>query len=100
MPQADAMLRIRVPGALKEQARLALDAMGLTFSDAVRLMLVQLISEQRLPFDVKIPNAATQAAIGESEATNLPQYASYDAMMSAIDAEDDFDAESEPDRTI
>ena len=43
-----------------------LDACGLNFSDAIRLFLRQLVAEQGLPFEVKVPNAITRAAMMEA----------------------------------
>jgi antitoxin component of RelBE/YafQ-DinJ toxin-antitoxin module len=41
--------------------------MGLSVSDAIRLLLVRVAAERALPFEVKVPNANTRAAISELE---------------------------------
>ncbi|MDE2089560.1 MAG: type II toxin-antitoxin system RelB/DinJ family antitoxin [Gammaproteobacteria bacterium] len=64
---ADTIVRARIDSATKERAAAALEAMGLSISDAIRLLMVRIAEEQRFPFDVKVPNAATRKAISELE---------------------------------
>lgn len=56
---ADAMVRARINGDVKEEASLVLEAMGLSMSDAIRLLLVRIAKDKALPFEVKVPNATT-----------------------------------------
>lgn len=60
------MLHIRVDDEVKAQATEALEAMGLSVSDAVRLFLRRVVIDQAFPLELKVPNAATQAAMAES----------------------------------
>jgi DNA-damage-inducible protein J len=62
------MLHIRVDDDTKEQATLALTAMGLSMSDAVRLFLRRVVIDQAFPLELKVPNAETRAAMEESRA--------------------------------
>jgi len=62
------MLHVRVEDSIKNQATLALDAMGLSMATAVRLFLHRVVSEQAFPLELKVPNAKTQAAMDESRA--------------------------------
>lgn len=62
---ATKMVHVRVDEKVKAQAERALLAMGLTTSDAVRVFLVRVAAEQALPFEVRVPNATTKAAIRE-----------------------------------
>ncbi len=62
------MIHIRVDEAIKAQAATTLADMGLSVSDAVRMLLVRVAAERALPFDVRVPNAETAAAIQELEA--------------------------------
>jgi DNA-damage-inducible protein J len=62
------MLHIRVDDDTKEQATVALSAMGLTMSDAVRLFLRRVVIDQAFPLELKVPNAETLAAMEESRA--------------------------------
>ena len=61
------MLHVRVDQKIKAQATNALSAMGLSISDAVRVLLTRVAAEKRLPFEIKVPNADTRAAMAETE---------------------------------
>jgi DNA-damage-inducible protein J len=65
---ADSIVKARIDTATKNRATEALEAMGLSISDAIRLMLLRVADEKRLPFDVKVPKKTTQKAIEELEA--------------------------------
>lgn len=60
------MLHVRVPDALKDEAAATLKTIGLTTSEAVRLFLHRVVLEQRLPLDLKVPNAETREAMIEA----------------------------------
>ena len=60
-------VRVRIDTDTKTRAATALRAMGLTVSDAIRLLLVRVADEQRLPFAVRVPNAALATAAEEQE---------------------------------
>lgn len=57
------MVHIRVDQKTKERATKTLAAMGISVSDAVRMLLVRVVAEKALPFDVKVPNATTVKAM-------------------------------------
>ncbi len=65
---ADTIVRSRIDAATKKRAASALSAMGLTISDAIRLLLLRVADEKRLPFDVKVPNAESRRAMGQLRA--------------------------------
>ncbi len=60
---ADTIVRSRIDADTKKRAASALGAMGLTISDAIRLLLLRVADEKRLPFDVKVPNAESRRAM-------------------------------------
>ena len=62
---ANAVVRARIDAETKKRASAALDAMGLSVSDAIRLLMLRIAEEQRLPFAVTVPNATTRKAIEE-----------------------------------
>ena len=64
---ADAVVRARIDSQTKVRATKALEAMGLSVSDAIRLLLVRVAEEKRLPFALYEPNATTAKAIDELE---------------------------------
>jgi DNA-damage-inducible protein J len=85
---ANQLVQIRIDGAIKEEAAAVLAAMGLTVSDAVRLMLTKVAREHALPFDLLIPNADTIAAMKEARAGNLPSVNSIADLKAALNADD------------
>ena len=85
---ANALVQTRIDGKVKDEASAVLAAMGLTVSDAVRLMLTRVAHDKALPFEPLIPNAETVAAMREARAGNLRSYESVDALMADLKAED------------
>ena len=82
---ADAIVRARIDAQTKARATAALEAMGLSISDAIRLLMIRVADEKRLPFAVKVPNAATREAMAELEAGGGKSYASSVEMMKDFD---------------
>lgn len=62
------MLHVRVDDEVKRQAGEALAAMGLSVSDAVRILLKRVANDQAFPLELKVPNAQTRAAMEEARA--------------------------------
>jgi len=60
---ATTMVHVRVDERVKERAAKALSSMGISVSDAVRIMLVRVAAEKALPFEVKVPNKTTVKAM-------------------------------------
>lgn len=85
---ADTYVRARIDAETKERAAIALEAMGLSISDAIRLLMRRIAEEHRLPFDVKIPNATTKKAMAELEAGKGKKFASVDDLMADLHADD------------
>ena len=56
---ATEMVHVRIDKRTKARAAKALAAMGLSVSDAVRVLLTRVAAEKSLPFEVKAPNAST-----------------------------------------
>ena len=88
MTNADTYVRARIDTATKERAADALEAMGLSISDAIRLLMIRVADERRLPFEVKVPNATTRRAIAELEAGKGKRFASVDALVADLHEED------------
>ena len=88
MKTADTYVRARIDTITKERASNALEAMGLSISDAIRLLMVRIAHERRLPFEVKAPNATTRKAIAELEAGKGKSFSSVDALMADLNAHD------------
>lgn len=77
------MLHVRVDSETKQQAADALAAMGLSISDAVRILLKRVVNDQAFPLELKVPNAETRAAM--EEARTLAQAARFDSTTALID---------------
>ena len=79
------MIRARIAPDLKAKAETILGNLGLNASDAIRLFYTQITLSDGLPFDVRIPNAATRKAIRDArEGKNLSHYASTAEMFKKI----------------
>lgn len=85
---ANALVQTRIDGKVKEEAAAVLSAMGLTVSDAVRLMLTRVAHDKAMPFEPLIPNDETIAAMREARAGGLKGFASVDALMADLNADD------------
>jgi DNA-damage-inducible protein J len=85
---ANALVQARIDSEVKEEANAVLAAMGLTISDAVRLMLTRVAREHALPFDPLIPNPKTIEAMNEARRGQLQSFDSVDDLMDDLNAED------------
>jgi len=63
MSTVDSYVRARIDTDTKQRATEALDAMGISVSDAIRLLMIRVADERRLPFEIKAPNKDTQKAM-------------------------------------
>ncbi len=88
MATADTVVRARIDATTKREAAAVLAGMGLSISDAIRLMLAKVAREHTLPFDVR-PNAETIAAMEEARRGSLPSFASVAALMADMDRAED-----------
>jgi DNA-damage-inducible protein J len=88
MSIADTYVRARIDTRTKERAADALEAMGLSVSDAIRLLMLRIADEQRLPFEVKAPNATSRKAMAELEAGRGKKFKSVAALMADLNADD------------
>lgn len=85
--RSTAMVHVRIDEQLKTNAAETLGNMGLSISDAVRIFLKRVVVEKAIPFDVRIPNAETVAAIQELEAGNGARFSSVEALMDDLNAD-------------
>jgi DNA-damage-inducible protein J len=81
-----AVVHVRLEERVKAKAAKALAAMGLSVSDAVRVLLTRVAAEKALPFEVKVPNAKTRAAMAELGRGGLKSYATFAEAMADHDA--------------
>ena len=83
---ANQLVQARINGAIKEEAAAVLAAMGLTLSDAVRLLLTRVAREKALPFAPLIPNTVTIEAMKEARKGDMSRFDSVDALMDELRA--------------
>ena len=85
---ASQLVQTRIDAAIKEEAAAVLAAMGLTVSDAVRLLLTNVAQDKALPFELLIPNATTIEAMKETRKGKLPRFATVSDLMADLHAAD------------
>ncbi|MXP15685.1 type II toxin-antitoxin system RelB/DinJ family antitoxin [Altererythrobacter confluentis] len=83
MPAAE-VVRARIDAALKKNATAVLNKMGLSVSDAIRMLLIRVAEEKALPFDVHIPNRETQNAMLEGRDGKLEQFANSTDLLAGL----------------
>lgn len=91
MPSQSSMLHIRMDNDLKAKATEALAAMGLTASDAVRLLFHRIAVDQAFPLELKVPNAETRAAMDEAReiiAKRRARFTDPDAIFAELDGKE------------
>ena len=88
MPAIESYVSARIDKSTKKRAAVVLDEMGLSISDAIRLLMIRVADEQRLPFGIKVPNKAMLKAITELEDKKVASFVNVDALMADLDADD------------
>lgn len=85
---ANALVQTRINGMVKDEASAVLATMGLTVSDAVRLLLTRVAHDKAMPFEPLRPNAETIAAMKETRRGGGQKLGSIKALMADLDADD------------
>jgi DNA-damage-inducible protein J len=80
----DVLIQTHIDDVVQAKAATVLAAMGLSVSDAIRLMLIKIAQEQKLPFDPFIPNAETIAAMEEARIGQLQSAQSIEEFRQAM----------------
>lgn len=77
------VVQARVNGEVKAQASAVLASMGLTVSDAIRILLTRVAQEKMMPLELFSPNAVTLAAMEDAKAGRV-ETVTFDELRSAI----------------
>lgn len=85
---ANAVVRARIDEHIKEEASAVLAAMGLTVSDAFRILLTRVAHDKALPFEPLVPNETTIAAMREARSGNLKRFDDVETLVADLHAED------------
>ena len=87
MPQ-NSVVRARIDERIKSEAAAVLGAMGLTVSDAFRLLMVRIAREKALPFEPLVPNDETIEAMKAARRGELVTVGSLDKLAASLKAGD------------
>jgi DNA-damage-inducible protein J len=84
----NAVVRARIDQRIKDEAAAVLGAMGLTVSDAFRLLMVRIAKEKALPFEPLVPNAETIEAMKAARRGELVTVSSPEELLASLNEED------------
>jgi len=84
MPAAE-IVRARIDADLKREATAVLSGMGLSVSDAIRMMLVRVAAEGALPFEVRTPNRETTAAMRAAAEGDVVRFDTLGDLLADLD---------------
>ena len=84
----NAVVRARIDERIKNEAAAVLGAMGLTVSDAFRLLLVRVAKEKALPFEPLVPNTETIEAMKATRRGELTAVDSSDKLVASLNEDD------------
>jgi DNA-damage-inducible protein J len=82
------VVRARIDERTKNEAAAVLATIGLTVSDAFRLMMVRIAKEKALPFEPLVPNKETIAAMKEARRGGLKRHRNTKALLKSLNADD------------
>ena len=85
---ANKVVRARINGQIKEEAAAVLAAMGLTVSDAFRILLIRIAKEKALPFEPLVPNAKTIKAMKQARKGKLTTVDKVDDLLGSLNSDD------------
>lgn len=85
---ASSVVRARIDESIKQEASIVLASMGLTVSDAMRMMLIRVAREQALPFEPLVPSAATIKAMKDARSSKTKNHTTVESLMADLNAND------------
>lgn len=86
---ANAVVRARIDEHIKEEAATVLAAMGLTVSDAFRIMIIRIAKEKALPFEPLVPNEETIKAMKAARRGKVVTVGSVDNLLANLNDDED-----------
>jgi DNA-damage-inducible protein J len=81
------MIHVRLEDSLKKEAAMALEAMGLSLSDAIRVFLTRVAADQKFPFALQVPNAETRKAMEEARVITKARFENQQGLLDALERE-------------
>lgn len=88
MATQNSVVRARIDGRTKVEAEAVLASIGLTVSDAFRMMMIRIAREKALPFEPLIPNDETIEAMKAARRGELVTAGSADKLLAGLNAGD------------
>lgn len=88
MSTNDTTVRARIDTHTKEEAAIVLASVGLTLSDAFRLLLKRVAAEKALPFEPLVPNAATIKAMKAARSGHVVKVSARGRLLKSLNADD------------
>jgi len=84
---ANSVVRARIDEQTKNEAADVLRAMGLTVSDAFRMMMVKIAKEKALPFEPLVPNEETIEAMKAARRGELATVGPPEKLLASLNAD-------------
>jgi DNA-damage-inducible protein J len=81
----EAVVKARIEPSLKRETEAILGSLGISTTEAIRMFLTQVRLHKGLPFEVRMPNAATQDAMNELESGKGKRFNSVEALFNDLD---------------
>ena len=88
MTTTNPVVRTRIDGRIKTEAEAVLASMGLTVSEAFRIMMVRIATEKALPFELLIPNAETIEAMKAARCRKLTKVERANHLLESLNVDD------------
>ena len=85
---ANSVVRARIDEHIKNEASAVLASIGLTASDAFRMLMTRIARDKALPFEPLVPNEETIAAMREARNGRLPRFKTVEGLMKDLNAGD------------
>jgi DNA-damage-inducible protein J len=82
----NSVVRARIDERTKREAAAVLTSIGLTVSDAFRMLLMRVAAEKRLPFEPLVPNAETVEAMKAARRGELTKAGKPDKLLGSLNA--------------
>ena len=81
-----AQINARIDARTKQAAQAVFRRLGLSMTDGIKIFLRRVVMEKGIPFDVKIPNTTTAAAMKELEDGEGVAFDSVDELFEDLDS--------------
>lgn len=84
---SNSVVRARIDEQIKEEASVVLASMGLTVSDAFRILLTKIAKEKAFPFEPLVPNKKTIEAMRDARRGKLVTVDKIDHLVDSLRAD-------------